>query len=707
MKFKDRSFISLLFVLTNLALLSGSLLAETKPLHLSKGWAYRWGDSPVDTGGAFVWMQADDTTKWQQLDNLQALAVTGKHQYIWYRIKLPNAEITNPALFIPMILTAFEVYQDGAQIYRHGPFAPNNQAKADYLKGEIIPLPIDFQGKILFIRVYSPKPQFIGIYEYPNGIFLGRESEIIKTVIVQNIDSILLGFLFITVGLFAIFVFFRRYRERPYYVVSFGSAVFFIGMYLVMFDRATQMVMDNPMLGYYLGFVAFVSFPIGLYSFQEQILAPAKLIRRIWQLHLFLAICIILLDSFDIMIFAELQQIYLIIFISTILISLATGIYKSIKGVREARLFVIGFSLMGLFGIHDILMGFNIIPQWRWMVHYGTFIFIIILAYLLEQKFSETRKKLVRYSEELEVKSAELEEYSQTLEEKVEQRTSELNQKNRELEHTLKELRETQNQLIIKEKMASLGNLVAGVAHEVNNPVGAMNSAASVLTKGLAKIKTILQQTTSIRELRKDQKFHKTVDLLTDNSKVIVTGSERVAKIVRSLRTFARLDEAEFQDSDILEGLDSTLTLLQHELKNKVEVIKEYGQIPRVECYPNQLNQVFLNILANAAQAIEQKGTIRITTKADDRHVYIDFSDDGKGIPAEHIGKIFDPGFTTKGVGVGTGLGLSISYNIIEKHHGKMSVQSVPGQGTTFHLKLPIFQAQFDSDLEKRIKIKG
>ena len=165
--------------------------------------------------------------------------------------------------------------------------------------------------------------------------------------------------------------------------------------------------------------------------------------------------------------------------------------------------------------------------------------------------------------------------------------------------------------------------------------------------------------------------------------------SERIAKIVKSLKNFARLDESEFQKADLHEGLDSTLTLLEHELKNRIEVNKHYGTIPELACYPNQLNQVFMNIMANAIQSIHEKGTITISTGTENGNIVIKIHDNGVGIDEKHIGQIFDPGFTTKGVGVGTGLGLSISYNIIKKHNGEIKVESELNKGTAFNIILP------------------
>ncbi len=165
-------------------------------------------------------------------------------------------------------------------------------------------------------------------------------------------------------------------------------------------------------------------------------------------------------------------------------------------------------------------------------------------------------------------------------------------------------------------------------------------------------------------------------------------------KIVRSLRNFARLDEAERKKADLHDGLESTLTLVHHELKNRIEVIRHYGDIPDIECSPSQLNQVFMNILVNAAHSIQGKGTITISTRSRDGQVHVSFKDTGKGIEPSVLSKIFDPGFTTKGVGVGSGLGLAICYQIVRDHNGRIEVTPGENRGTTFTVCLPTQQVE-------------
>lgn len=248
---------------------------------------------------------------------------------------------------------------------------------------------------------------------------------------------------------------------------------------------------------------------------------------------------------------------------------------------------------------------------------------------------------------------------------------AELYQKNvrtvNELKNTLKELKETQIQLINSEKMASLGQLVAGVAHEINTPVASIKSNNGIVAKLLGSIED--------KELK---------EMLTDINEIDKEAVNRISSIVTSLKKFVRLDEAELQEADINKELDLTLELIRHETKNRIEVIKNYGEIPVIKCFPNMLNQVFTNILINACQAIEGIGKITITTEFKDKKLIVKIKDNGRGIPRNQLNKIFTAGFTTKGAGVGTGLGLAICSKIIEKHNGEIIVNSEEGKGSEF-----------------------
>ena len=271
------------------------------------------------------------------------------------------------------------------------------------------------------------------------------------------------------------------------------------------------------------------------------------------------------------------------------------------------------------------------------------------------------------------------------LETRVQERTQELQEKNAVLEATLAQLRETQNRLIVQEKMATLGNLVAGIIHELNSPLGAVNSAADVIDRGLKRVRTAAEQS----DLSADRRFLQLLELLETSSATTERAIERIRRVTDSLKSFTRLDQAEYQPADIHEGLESTLTLLEHELKDRIAVTREYADLPEIHCSPSEINQVFMNVLMNASQAIEGGGEISIKTFRDDARACIRIADTGRGIPAGRLERIFDPGFSRKGDRVGLGLGLATSHSIVREHGGDMEIESEPGRGTTIIISLP------------------
>ncbi|MBI5010879.1 MAG: GHKL domain-containing protein [Bacteroidia bacterium] len=286
----------------------------------------------------------------------------------------------------------------------------------------------------------------------------------------------------------------------------------------------------------------------------------------------------------------------------------------------------------------------------------------------------------------------------------IEAINEELTRQKDELQKTLEDLRQAQTQLVQSEKMASLGQLVAGIAHEINNPVNFISAGVESLSTNLDEIKQVLDiyhkvtvnnvasKLKEIEEVKKRIEYQEAIREINKLIESIKNGTIRTTEIVKGLRTFSRLDEDILKTADIHEGIDSTLILLRNKYKNRIEIIKNYGVLPQVECYPGQLNQVFMNILSNAIDAIDDIGNIMISTYNNDKNIRISIKDSGHGIPESLKDKIFDPFFTTKGVGKGTGLGLSISQGIIEKHNGTIEVQSKSGEGTEFIITIPVNQ---------------
>jgi len=286
----------------------------------------------------------------------------------------------------------------------------------------------------------------------------------------------------------------------------------------------------------------------------------------------------------------------------------------------------------------------------------------------------------------------------------------------------LHQLKQTQSQLLQSEKMASVGQLAAGVAHEINNPTGFVHSNLGSLNKYINKVlelfkrydegltsfknngnEEIVSFCEEIEELKKKLK----IDFIIKDAQKIITdslqGTERIKKIVADLKDFSRIDQAEFNYADLNEGIENTLNVVSNELKYKCTVEKDFGDLPKIYCNLGQLNQVFVNLLVNAAHAIEEKGTIKLSTRyvngqststtAKQNYIEVKIGDTGKGIPEETLKRIFEPFFTTKPVGKGTGLGLSIAYDIVvQKHQGEIVVDSRVDEGTTFTITLPMVE---------------
>ncbi len=326
-------------------------------------------------------------------------------------------------------------------------------------------------------------------------------------------------------------------------------------------------------------------------------------------------------------------------------------------------------------------------------------------------KIGEQTVQVMEANRALEREKEALRELNSQLEQRVQQRTAALESSNQQLSQSNNALTElnqklanTQNQLVQAEKMASVGQLAAGVAHEINNPIGFVNSNLNTLEQYISDINSVFaaysqaEKSFGHEALAAVNTVKEKVDLsflLQDISNLLSEsqdGLRRVKRIVQDLRNFSHVEAANWQLTNIEQGLNSTINVALNEIKYKAEIVRLYAGIPEIQCMPSEINQVFLNLLVNAAQAIETHGTITIRTGVDKDQVWIDVVDTGKGIAPDNLKQIFDPFFTTKPVGSGTGLGLSVSYGIVQKHGGRIVVHSALGKGTSMRVWLPIKQ---------------
>jgi len=398
---------------------------------------------------------------------------------------------------------------------------------------------------------------------------------------------------------------------------------------------------------------------------------------------------------------------------------LVIGIKLSREGYRPARLFLIAWTIF-LFGlVLLVLRNVNVLPYntfTSYTMQLGSILEVVLLSIALADKINifkrereESQEEALRISKENE---RIIREQNISLEGKVKERTTTLLKTNEELNDTLTKLKDAQSQLIESEKMASLGQLTAGIAHEINNPINFVSSNIKPLRRDIDDLMQILaiyddlNNVDSLADIK--EKLEKVENLKTELDldylktelemllKGMEEGASRTVEIVKGLKIFSRLDDTDLNQVNVNEGLESTLVLLNYQLGN-IGVVKDLGSIPNVEGYGGKLNQVFMNILSNSIYALQNKslpGTqLKIwvqTYTRDDDHICISLRDNGSGMTPEVKAKIFNPFFTTKDVGEGTGLGLSIVFKIIEAHHGSIEVNTEMGVGTEFLITLPI-----------------
>ena len=388
------------------------------------------------------------------------------------------------------------------------------------------------------------------------------------------------------------------------------------------------------------------------------------------------------------------------------------------QGYRPAYYFLVAWTIFLLSVVIFVLKNFNILPyndMTFYSLQVGSALEVTLLSFALANKINIYRKEkeesqleALRVSQENE---RIIREQNVMLEVKVEERTRALNQSNLDLNLALTDLKNAQTQLVDAEKMASLGQLTAGIAHEINNPINFVSSNIKPLRRDIEDIQELIakyeelvdkhslsEQFGEVAKLKKELDYDYLKHEIDVLLKGMADGAGRTVEIVKGLKSFSRLDESDLKYANVNEGIDSTLIILSSTFRGKINMVKELGQIPEIECYAGKLNQVFMNIINNAAQAVlaihsnDDDGKVIIRTQNNGDTISIHIIDNGTGMSEDVRSKIFDPFFTTKKAGEGTGLGLSIVYSIIELHKGSIEVKSTLGVGTEFIITLPLNQ---------------
>lgn len=401
--------------------------------------------------------------------------------------------------------------------------------------------------------------------------------------------------------------------------------------------------------------------------------------------------------------------------IAIFILVISINLYR--RGFAEAKYYLIGWSSLMMGIIIYVAKDFGILP-YNYLTTYslllGSSAEVTLLGFALADKINIYKIDKEKSQEEtiqaLKENDRMVREQNVMLENMVTERTQELSIANNDLTNVLKDLKDAEGQLVESEKMAALGQLTAGIAHEINNPINFVTSNVGPLKRdieilldmmntieevGLSDV-SIVEKQKQIEDHKEEMDFDYLKTEISHLLKGISEGANRTASIVKGLRIFSRVDEDDLKIADINECLDSTIVLINNLLNNKITLIKEFGDIPVIECYPGKLNQVFLNIISNAIHAINKRngdkttGLLKIKTSTAGNIVSVSIEDNGTGMDENTKKKIFEPFFTTKDVGEGTGLGMSIAYNIIKKHNAQVHIHSTVGKGTEFIIDLPI-----------------
>jgi len=688
-----------------------------------QGWTFK-GSWKYHEGDNKQWSSVDwNDTDWRQIKidsaNPLSLSKVGNFKGIgWFRM---NFEIDSSLMNVPMVMLvsqygAMEVYLDGKFLHSFGLVGKDKATeRANFITYVMKPFAFTFNSQVqhvLAIR-YSNFSATKLNRKY-NSPFVKFDIDATKInnlvpdlpIVIDFIFELgILAAILVTLGFvhFMLFLFYKEKKQNLYYsiyslalglLISAGAFLFITPSFRLAGFTTAFMIHILPVI------------PLALLALLYEIFYGRFL--KVFKILVVISIVYTVLHFFR----SSLEKIVGAIIFLISVIEIYRIVIKAIAKKKEgAGIFGMGFLYIPFFFIIIMVIGMlthfsdssplsvffkdRLSPV---MFFLSLISISISMTFYLARDFARANKKLKKQIDEIKELSEKsmqqeaekkriLENQNIELEKKVTKRTTEVMKQNEMLETALKDLKSTQVQLVQSEKMASLGQLTAGVAHEINNPINFVSANINPLKRNFQELVDFIRKRKEIDSGALDYTIDETKQLLSG----IEEGSRRTAEIVKVLRNFSRLDEEGMKKANINDGINSTLVLLQNKMKHQnIEVIKSFGDFPEVDCYPGQLNQVFMNIISNAMDAIVENGRITITTSKENGLVKISIRDTGKGMSEEMKQKIFDPFFTTKDIGKGTGLGLSISYGIIEKHGGKIEVRSKVGKGSEFVIMLPV-----------------
>jgi two-component system NtrC family sensor kinase len=547
-------------------------------------------------------------------------------------------------------------------------------------------------------------------------LLLGTERSILDETLVQNLLFGMYAGIILIMMLYNLFVAFTvRDSSYIYYIIY----IFFVGLTQFFFEGLAFKFLwpESPWLANYSSIlVPFFSGISTLIFFQKFLLSKKYTPKLNYgidaYIFIYAIVCIIGMSGnyslgIVLMQMTALSASLYVLFVANVIRR---------KGYRPAVFFLLGYSIFLFSVVAFVLRNFNVIPYngfTSYILEIGSVIQITLLSFALADKINFFRNENEQAQQQaLEISKENerlIREQNIELEIQVNKRTEELQNSNSTLNLTLKELKEAQSQLVDAEKMAGLGQLTAGIAHEINNPINFVTSNIKPLELDINDLYDVIQQYEELdpekdmhEQLARVNQFKKQIDIDFIKTEInsllsgIGEGAKRTAEIIRSLKNFSRLDESDTKPVDLNEGIDSTLVLLRSTVPDHVKIVRELKATSLVECLPGKINQVFMNLITNAIQAIKTKPNpdpteyLYIATWEEEEQIKISIRDTGHGMTEETKQKIFEPFFTTKAVGEGTGLGLSIVFSIIEKHKGHIDVVTKVNYGTEFILTLPL-----------------
>ena len=660
------------------------------PLELS-GWEYRWGDSPFDADGTPIWIKNSKSDAWQFTERLYKPA-GDVQDYLWLRKQLPDILPAEPSLAVRYLWMEVEMYIEDELFYRSGNMEYNYSDRYEGVRYHQVELPRDAAGRTIYLRISSGFSGYIGIA--PAKVYVGNQRSLVRYSIRKDLLSLIIGFIILNAGvvIFLLLLLSKRGRENKALLFYTGLFAICYGMNYVISHLLFYFFVQNVILIYFLKSL-FLLFPVGLLGLFQCILGkgPWQIIKWMKYIHLWLWVGFMAFDIFQI----EAYFTFTPVLFSALAISLSAMGFTVIPAIRknqsESRILGVAMLVSVIPGLFDtIFQGIFIANDVPTLSPWGSLLCMFALVYLLDRRFSRNTQQL-RKAHKL------LETYSSSLEQRVESRTVELQEKNQELQKTLEDLKKAQNQLIQTEKLASLGQLTAGIAHEIKNPLNFVNNFASLSVE-------LADELTEAVKNKED--FELILEDLKMNAANIAKHGQRADRIVHSMMEHARSGSREMRSVMLNKLVEEYVNLAFHGMRAQkkainVSIVRNYDDcIKEIMAVPQEIGRVMINLCSNAFDAMREKisesennykPVLQIITKCNGKFAEVYVKDNGGGISVEQQNKIFEPFFTTKPSGVGTGLGLSLSYDIIVMgHNGEFEITNTGSSGTEFVFRLPV-----------------